>query len=35
MIRVRASLSMIARIRTLDSQNLPQDWDGSVVLTSK
>jgi len=30
-----ASLSMAARIRELDTQNLPQDWDGSVALTSK
>ncbi len=31
----RASLSMVARVRALDDKNLPQDWDGSVVLTSK
>lgn len=31
----QASLSMTARIRALDTSNLPKDWDGSVALTSK
>ena len=31
----QASLFMTARIRTLDPRNLPQDWDGSIALTSK
>ena len=31
----QASLSMTARIRALDTSNLPKDWDGSVALTRK
>lgn len=31
----QASLSMTARIRALDTSNLPKNWDGSVALTRK